>query len=148
MMRTILLTQIASTLALAGLIWTIQVVHYPLFDMAGRDTFTTFHHRHSTLITWVVGPLMLAEAASALGLVLWRPPQVPSAVAWAGLGLVAVIWLSTAFLQVPAHNVLARGFDAEAHRLLVTSNWLRTWAWTARAGLVLWLASRFMKPEI
>jgi hypothetical protein len=58
---------------------------------------------------------------------------------WIGIGLILAIWLSTFFLQVPLHERLAQGFDAETHRSLVNTNWIRTAAWTLRAVLVLWL---------
>jgi len=50
--------------------------------------------------------------------------------------LIAFIWASTFLLQVPAHSQLGSGFDEETWRMLVRSNWLRTVAWSARAGLV------------
>jgi hypothetical protein len=53
--------------------------------------------------------------------------------------------LSTAVLQVPQHEKLAKGFDLEAHGRLVRSNWLRTTVWSARSVAVLytaWLALR------
>ena len=54
-----------------------------------------------------------------------------------GLGLLAVIWLSTAFLSVPRHEALRHGFDASAHGALVATNWIRTAAWTVRSALLL-----------
>jgi hypothetical protein len=51
--------------------------------------------------------------------------------------LLASVWLVTLFVQVPAHRRLGHGFEAEVHRRLVTSNWLRTAAWTARGALAL-----------
>jgi hypothetical protein len=41
-------------------------------------------------------------------------------------------WLSTWVVQIPLHNCLAAGFDSEAHRRLVKTNWMRTAAWTLR----------------
>ena len=49
--------------------------------------------------------------------------------------------LVTVALSVPAHGVLAGGFDAAAHARLVGTNWLRTAAWTVGAAtslLLLW----------
>ncbi|MEQ1727476.1 MAG: hypothetical protein ABL982_03770 [Vicinamibacterales bacterium] len=59
----------------------------------------------------------------------------------AGAVLLAIIWASTALLQVPAHNRLERGFDADVHRRLVRTNWIRTVCWTARVvvALTMWL---------
>jgi hypothetical protein len=133
----VLLAQAFASLALTGLIWCIQVVHYPLFAAVGRDEFTRYEADHARLITLVVGPLMLVELAAALWLAAVRPAGVPAWMAWTGLALVAAIWLSTATIQVPCHAKLAAGFDAEVHARLVSSNWIRTVAWTARGLLAL-----------
>ncbi len=131
----VLVAQAAATWFLTGLIWLVQLVHYPLFAMADRSTFPAFVNAHSRLITPVVGPPMLLEALVAAWLVVQRPPAVPASWAWAGLVLVVVIWVSTAALQVPMHSRLAGGFDAQAHQWLVASNWIRTVAWSLRAVL-------------
>jgi hypothetical protein len=61
--------------------------------------------------------------------------------AWVACGLVGIIWLSTAFLQVPMRRRLAAGFDDDAHRRLVSLNWIRTTAWSVRGLLALsWLS--------
>ncbi len=140
----ILLANAAATLFMLGLIWFVQVVHYPLFAAVGRDGFVAFHAAHSRLTTLVVGPPMLLEAITAALLVIARPSVVPAAAAWTGLALVGVIWLSTALVQVPNHSVLAASLEPGAIRALVAGNWLRTVAWTARGALVLWLLARAM----
>ena len=56
------------------------------------------------------------------------------------LVLLLVVWGSTTFVQVPLHGRLARGLDATALRRLVLTNWIRTAAWTLRAGLLVLLA--------
>ena len=134
----LLVIQVASTWFLVGLIWTIQVVHYPLFAGVGADRFAAYQESHARLITMVVGPLMLIEALTTLLFLTIRPPGISAWVAWVGAGLLAVIWISTAVLQVPAHGRLAEGFDPETHTRLVNTNWIRTIAWTARGGLLGW----------
>ena len=130
------LANLVATLFMVGVIWFVQVVHYPLFSKVGREGFVRYAGDHSRLTGYVVGPPMLVEAVSALGLVVSPPPGVPLVALWLGLGLVFVIWLSTALLQVPRHTALGRGFDVSAHRLLVGTNWVRTVAWSARGILV------------
>jgi hypothetical protein len=140
-MRYVVVIQAASTLMMTGVIWFVQVVHYPLMSRTGRAGFPDYEARHTRLTTLVVAPLMLAEAVTAGLLLLWRPPQIPLPGAILGGGLLAVIWLSTSLLQVPLHRRLAQGFEERAHRHLVTTNWIRTISWTARAALVsYWLA--------
>ncbi len=139
-MSGVLLLQAVSTLALTGLIWFVQIVHYPLLGLVGRSEHLAYHAAHVRRTGRVVAPLMLAEAASATALAL-RPGEVPVGAAWTGLALVAILWASTFLVQVPCHERLARGFDEAAWRRLVRTNWLRTAAWTARSGLVTWMLS-------
>ena len=119
-----------------GLIWAVQVVQYPLFARIGREAFPDYHAAYLRRVTPVVGPLMVAEAATALGLLAAPPPGTCPPMPWVGAFLIVVIWISTAFLQVPCHRQLEAGFDANALRLLVRTNWVRTLAWTARGILV------------
>ncbi|MBL8863088.1 MAG: hypothetical protein JNK02_13920 [Planctomycetes bacterium] len=130
----------ASTLALFGLIWLVQIVHYPLMAQVGPAAFRRWHDRNLRLTTWVVGPFMLAEVASALLLLAAPPSHVAPWLPVLGALLVLAVWVSTAVLQVPMHRRLEAGWDPRAHRLLVRSNWLRTGLWTARAGVALAIA--------
>ena len=141
-MEAVFLAHIATTLALFGLIWVVQIVHYPLFARVGYRAFPGYHHDHTVLVSYLVGPLMLVEAVTAVLLVAAPPRGVPPALAVAGLVLVVVHLLSTALLQVGLHRRLAGGFRADLHDRLVATNWLRTLVWTARAGLVLWMVGR------
>jgi len=126
-----LLGQLASTLPLVGVIWTIQVVHYPLFGAVGEPGFIGYHARHSTRISVVVIPLMLVELATTLGSV------VVGTGSWSGLVLVLVVWATTFLISVPLHGRLATGFDPRAHRALVVTNWIRTATWTAHGAMLL-----------
>jgi hypothetical protein len=119
---------------LVGLIWTIQVVHYPLFALVGGEGYAAFQRSHMNRITWIVGPAMVCELGLAAWLVL-APGAVPLSLAVVGLALVIAIWVSTAVAQGPMHARLVDGFDAALHRALVRTNWVRTIAWTARGGI-------------
>ena len=136
-MVLLLLAHAAATLFMVGVIWFVQVVHYPLFARVGTPDFSAYSLRHTRLTGLVVGPPMLLEAGTAFALVVWTPPDISAYLAWAGLLLVALIWLSTALLQAPKHTTLGGGFDPTAHRFLVSSNWLRTVLWSLRAIVVL-----------
>jgi hypothetical protein len=145
-MRIALLAQLATTLPLVGLIWMVQVVAYPLFARAGAAGFPGYHAAHSAWIGLVVGPLMVGELLAAGLFLLERPAFVPGWLPWAGVTLVLAAWATTAFVSVPMHGVLARGFDAHAHAVLVSTNWIRTAAWTARGAMLLWATGRALAP--
>ena len=134
-MTAALVLHCAATWALAGLIWTVQLVSYPLFGHVGREAFPGYHAAHMRRITLVVAPLMLAELATAAWLV--ASPGGRAALILASLPLLALNWLSTALVQVPLHRRLERGgFDEMTWRRLTASNWIRTSAWSLRALLL------------
>ena len=136
-MTLLLLANVAATWFMVGLIWFVQLVHYPQFAGVGSEGFIAYHRRHQRFTTYVVAPPMLVEALTSVALV-FRPGVVSPLAAWAGLALVAVIWASTATLQVPRHNDLAHGgFDGAICARLCRTNWIRTIAWTARGVLML-----------
>ena len=127
----------AATVFMVGLIWFVQVVHYPLFGFVGVGEFVNYERAHTGLTTIVVGPPMLVELISGALILLLRPASWPLWAAVLGVVLLAVIWASTFFLQVPRHGELSAGFTDGAHRALLATNWIRTLAWTARGVLVL-----------
>jgi hypothetical protein len=112
----VLVLHFASTFYMVGLVWFVQRVHYPLFAGVGSQQFPAYERAHVTRTNPVVGPAMLMEAATALALVVLPMPKVPHLLPWLGVGLLAVIWLSTSLLQVPRHRDLSAGFETSAHR--------------------------------
>ena len=70
---TVTLVHAAATWFLVGLIWIIQVVHYPLFARVGEDGFVAYEAAHTRLISLVVGPAMLVEGVATLWLFFPRP---------------------------------------------------------------------------
>lgn len=131
---TLALLHLLATGFLTGLIWFVQVVHYPLLAAVGARGFRAYERAHCRRTTWVVLPAMTAELGLAVWLVFAAPP---AASGWTlvGLGLLLLIWASTFFVQVPCHDRLQAGFDPTAHARLVRSNWLRTAAWSLRLGV-------------
>ena len=143
-MKLFFLANLLATIFMTGVIWIVQVVHYPLFAKVGPELFRSYHADHNVLITYIVLPAMLIEAGTAAFFVWQRPEFISPAEAWIGLVLVGVAWGTTFFLSVPAHGVLASGFQEQAHRSLVSTNWIRTLAWSVRSLLVAWQVYKLM----
>ena len=129
----LLCIHLAATAAMMGLIWFVQLVHYPLFSGVDPDDFAVYEKSHQQRTAWVVGPLMGIEGVSALVIAGALRDVVGLALPLVGLGLLAVIHASTVLLQVPAHARLATGYDADVQRRLVRTNWIRTVGWSARS---------------
>ncbi len=138
MSELLLLIHAGSTLCMTGLIWFVQVVHYPLFQKVGKDSAQEYFKQHQLRTTYVVMPLMLVElAASILIAIDAFETGVQPVLGFTGLGLVALIWVSTFLVQVPMHSKLSSGFDTRLVKLLVSTNLVRTLAWSARGVISL-----------
>ena len=145
MNKLILILQIASTLPLVGVIWLVQIVQYPFFSTVSAESFPKYHNAHTFWITPVVAPLMIVEFVSSVLIIFYPPENVDHRLLWLGLFLAVAVWLSTFFLQVPLHEKLAQGFDADAHASLVNTNWVRTIAWSLRGVLVLYFVWKSLR---
>lgn len=128
-----------ATAFMAGVIVFVQIVHYPLMASVGEASFVEYERGHTVRTGWVVVPAMVTELATAALLVAAPAQTGVNAVAWVGLGLLGVVWTSTALLQAPAHGRMIEGFDATVHRRLVATNWIRTIAWLARLPIAVML---------
>lgn len=132
--------QAAATFGMTGLIWLVQLVQYPGFRHIGPAEFEIFHRHHCRAIGPVVGPLMVLELLTALVLAVGGEPH------WfwrSMLGVLLVIWISTALWQGPLHGRLSReGPRPDLLRALVRGNWLRTILWTARSAGLAWFYAR------
>jgi hypothetical protein len=139
----ILLVHALSTSMMTGLIWFVQIVHYPLMSRVGSDDFVSYERAHTRATTWVVGPLMIAELISAIYLLAQADSD---AVLMPIVGLVALggIWGSTLLLQIPAHRILEQRFDAKIHARLVQTNWIRTFLWSLRSLLAMWMLASIL----
>lgn len=136
---SIVLAQGIASGAMCGIVWFVQVVHYPLFASRGGDE-RAYALENRARTARVVIPFMLAEGVAATVIAWAPPPGIPRVAAVAGLALVAAAWLSTALVQMPLHARLAReGHVADVVAALVRSNRLRTVIWSLRAALAAWM---------
>ena len=124
---------LVATVFMVGLIWFVQVVHYPLFNRISGDASIHYAVEHQRRTAWVVGLPMLVEGITTLWL-FFDPINGRLLPLLGGLVLLK-IHLSTIFLQVPLHKKLSQGYDREVIRKLVATNWIRTIGWTIRAAI-------------
>lgn len=131
-----LVAQTFATAGMVGLIWFVQVVHYPLFSRVGSEHFSGYEFTHRWLVTFVQAPFMCVEAVSAVWLTFDAPSQIGTGWFVLGLVLLAVPYLSTVVFQIPLHHQLSEEYDPVKLRRLVHTNWIRTIGWTLRGVLV------------
>lgn len=142
MLEYLFVIHLGSTWFMVGLIWLIQIVHYPLFARVSQEQFALYEREHSRRITYIVAPLMLSELASGFA-ITYLLAHAYTFVMVANLVCLIAIWVSTFAIQVPLHQKLDSGFDRSLHSRLVSTNWIRTVCWSVR-GILL----AFMAPSI
>ncbi len=135
-MNEVLVIQVTATWFMIGLIWMVQLVHYPLFRTVGAGAFADYESAHTARM----GRLLIApagiEVVSAAALVWYRPEGVSLGIVVLSGAILAAIWVTTALVQAPLHRQLMSGYDRAVVDRLVRTNWWRTGAWTLRGFLV------------
>lgn len=136
MENSVLLLHAAATWFMLGVIWFVQLGQYPLFANVGMNSFSAYYSRYTKAISLIVILPMFTElvtGAILLGLLAGSDRWNLCAI---GFIFVLLIWGSTVFIQVPLHRTLEKSFSDKTQRLLVGSNWVRTFLWTARSFVV------------
>ena len=135
------MVHLGATAVMTGLIWTIHVVHYPLFAHVGEATYATFQTEHMRRISQVLLAPWGVEAITVCALLIAAPTSRLRLLAIIGMALFGLIVVVTGLGAAPIHGRLVDGFDAEEHRQLLRWDLVRTVLWTVRlglAGLIVW----------
>jgi hypothetical protein len=120
---------------MVGVIWFVQVVHYPLLSLVPVESASAVAVEHQRRTGWVVMLPMTIEGVTTLLLLAMVPAGVAWFVPWLAGIPIAVALGATVLLSVPRHARMASNPDPTVGRELVTTNWVRTIAWSLR-GLV------------
>ena len=132
--QTIFILHAFVTSAMFGIIWLVQLVHYPMLLGLEQTEFKTWHEFHGNRISYVVAPLMIFELGASLVLVFYQSSAVNISVA----SLTLAIWICTFAISVPLHNKLsASGFDRITLEKLTKTNWLRTLLYSIKIVLMI-----------
>ena len=125
-----LILHLIATSVMVGVIWIIQLVHYPSFHFIELKQYTTFQRFHMSRISYVVIPAMLTELFTLI-LIIISMDQIDTLVLASAI-LLIFIWLITAVFFSGVHQKLTLGYDQTIVDKLVKLNWGRTLLWTLR----------------
>jgi hypothetical protein len=139
---TLITLQLISCAFMTGLIWTIQLLHYPAFKFIAEDQFKNFHLFHSRNITFIVLPIMLLELVTAIILAIQFSY---SKIFLINIITLLLIWACTFFLSVPLHNSLSGSMNINVIDRLVLTNWPRTFLWSMRLILLAYFIFQNLK---
>jgi hypothetical protein len=143
----ILQAHAAVSLALAAVLWLVQLVVYPAFLWIDPARFTVWHQGYTGAVTWVVAPLIFLQTTGVAGR-LWLVERT-GPLWFLEVGCTVLAWAVTVFVSIPIHGKLQGDLTAAvrlaAMQELVRTNWLRTAAWTVCAGCS-WIAASKSAP--
>ena len=129
---------------MVGLIWLIQLVSYPLFSFVNSGDFQKYHSSHVKKITPLVASAMILEAGTALILLVFMS-DVAVGLLVINTTLLCLIWVSTAFLQIPYHQRLEFPENQIMYtEKLLNTNWIRTILWTSKLIISIWVLVSFV----
>ena len=126
-----------ATLFMTGIVWFVQMVHYPFFDFAAegnRREASEFHQRRTSQL---VLPIMIIELVTAVALLGSSWMMRYGQTIWINLGLLLLTWGVTFFRFMPLYRQLLGGFDSNLIKTLISANWVRTALWTVRSVLLI-----------
>ena len=130
----VLLSHLIFTSIMTGVIWVIQIVHYPSFHFIEKELYTAFQKFHMNKISIIVIPIMLAELITGMMLFLDKSSKSPFLII--SFVILVLIWLITGVFFSKAHNELMAGYQELVVNQLVVMNWIRTLLWTLRLLLL------------
>jgi len=139
--RIALVAAVAALLAL-GIETYVFTIAYPGFGRVGEREFADLHAFHANRITYSIGPALIvafgANVLVAIGSAARHERGLGIAAALAGGFVLA--W--TAFVQVPNHGRLARGYDRQTLAALARAEWPRALATVVQAACDVALLAR------
>ena len=124
-----------STSLMVGIIWVIQLLHYPTFNFIREDDYVEFQHFHMQRISFIVVPVMITELISCFMLVYY----FRSYLLILCLIILLVIWLITFVFFTKLHQSLLSGYDKMIVDKLVQINWSRTVLWSLRLIILIYI---------
>ena len=132
---SMLFLHILSTAIMVGIIWVIQIVHYPSFHYIDKNRYVSFQNFHMNKISYIIVPIMAVELFSGLGILfIIQEQQISFYVSFA---LLILIWMITGLLFTKYHSDLSKKYNEETILQLIRFNWIRTLFWTIRFALLL-----------
>lgn len=126
----------AFTLAMVGLMATVQLVVYPQFRNVEPTALPKYAADHSNRIVAALALFAPAEVILAAWIFLDPADGISRVATFISGALLAAAWVLTAIWYGPLHGYLMAGDDRVDQ--LIRTNWPRTLLWFARGGFAVW----------
>lgn len=140
-MNGALLLNLAATLFLTGLAWSLALVQLPILLRGDYPELAQQLAVHRRLNSRLMVIPMAVEAIMAVWLIVEPPAGIGRGLPGLAAALVCVIGFATVWYSL-LHRKLRGGYNKPAMDAMRTWNLVRTVCWTGRSALLLWIVSR------
>ena len=121
-----------STSIMVGVIWIIQLVHYPTFLFIDKQKYFNFQKFHMSKVSYIVMPAMTVELFSGIYILLYSENLIENNLFLLAFSFLVLNWVITGLVFVKIHNSLLIEYNMQTILLLVKLNWIRTTLWSLR----------------
>ncbi len=132
------LIQIVTSFSMLGIIWFIQLIHYPLLNKI-KEGLSQYEKAHLKRAAFFIGPLLAIDLVVSIFLVSFETRSILIRLATCNLIFNIFYWIWTFLFQIQHHQKLSVGFSRLSIRKLVLHNWVRTLLWTIKCTALLWM---------
>lgn len=132
----VFILHLISTFFMVGVIWVVQIVHYPSFYFIDKQKYQVFQEFHMHKISMIVVPMMVLEIFSGLILIFNFYHNNGHTTFYLSVFMLICIWTITGSIFTKLHNELLKGYDKSIIKKIIEWNWSRTLLWTLRLFLI------------
>jgi len=140
-LTALLLANLAATLLLTGLAWSLTLVQLPILLRSDYPELVRQLALHRRLNSRLMVAPMSVEFATSAWLVFAPPSGTGRGLFGLGFGLVWVVGYATVWYSL-LHRKLTRGYNKPAMDRMRMWNLVRTLCWTGHSGLLLWIVAK------
>jgi len=137
-METIfLLFNLISTLLIAGILWFVQLVHYPLFNEIPAKNMVNYGYYHMQKISGIINLLFIVDFITIVFLLLLVNSDLSATLMVINISIFLFIVFLTRITFLPIHQQLSKNPNSTLIAKLINLNWIRTLVWSLKVIFLL-----------
>jgi hypothetical protein len=137
-METIfLLINLLSTVLIAGIMWFVQLVHYPLFNAIPARNLINYGYYHTRKISGIIKPLFIVDFTTLLLLLILLGSNLSTNLMMVNIVIFIITVILTQIVFIPIHQKLSKSPNSQTISQLIRLNWIRTLIWSLKVVFML-----------
>lgn len=137
-METIfLLFNLISTLLIAGILWFVQLVHYPLFNEMPAKNMVNYGYYHMQKISGIINLLFIIDFITIVFLLLLVNSDLSATLMLINISIFLFIVILTRITFLPIYQQISKNPNSILITKLINLNWIRTLVWSLKVIFML-----------